>query len=225
MIPASIVQLHRRGMAATLAVAALAAAGCGATSTAGTGRPAADVGASEAAGTPTTLPVPGDSTGPSGSPGPAGETVRFGPVSVPVPVGSTAKVDGEYLCLTLQGDTGCSLEILDVGRTRAAGGSVSTPEPGKDIGWWWGSDVPSCGDADTYVPVTKSTVVEKGFKPVGPKNAVYGSWLVSCQNSDLDFGPRLWWLPTSQIAFRNRSTGAGAGEAVDKILAGVTFAK
>jgi hypothetical protein len=53
---------------------------------------------------------------------------------------------------------------------------------------------------------------------------VYGYWRVTCENSDLDFDPRLWWLPTSMIAFREHSTTAGAGEAVDRILAGVTFA-
>jgi hypothetical protein len=65
--------------------------------------------------------------------------------------------------------------------------------------------------------------VQTGFRKVGPKNAVFGRWTVSCQKPDLDFTPRLWWLPTSQIAFRERSTATGADGAVDAILAGVRF--
>jgi hypothetical protein len=100
---------------------------------------------------------------------------------------------------------------------------VSNPAPGEPNGWWWGSDVPSCGDETASSPVTRSTVVQKGFRKVGPKNAAYGSWLVSCQDGDLNSDPRLWWLPASQIAFRQRTTVARSGEAVDRILAGVTF--
>lgn len=100
---------------------------------------------------------------------------------------------------------------------------MSFPVPGTPNGWWWGSDVPSCGDADRYVEVTRSSVVESGFKKVGPRTAEYGSWLVTCEDGDLDFDPRLWWLPASQIAFRSHTSVAGRGEAVDKLLAGVTF--
>jgi hypothetical protein len=137
--------------------------------------------------------------------------------------GTTARADGGLLCVTVPDDTGCTLEVLDVGEIRSAGGSVSTPDPGAPNGWWWGSDVPSCGDGGTYVEVTKSTVVESGFKPLGPRTAEYGKWLVSCRNGDLNFDPRVWWLPTSQLAFRARSTVAGRGAAVDRLLAGVTF--
>jgi hypothetical protein len=212
--------------------AVVAVAGC-ATTTSGSGTVAADAatgGGSAAAGTPTTLPVPSDTAAPTATPepdptattpAPPGRRVQVGGVSVPVPGNATAKSDGAYLCLTLTNDTGCSLEVIDIRATRAQGGSVGNPNPGGQYGWWWGSDVPSCGSAGS--PVTRETVVTKGFKPVGAKQAAYASYLVSCQDSDLDFDPQIWWLPTSQIAFRQRTTVAGTSEAIAPILAGVTF--
>ena len=100
---------------------------------------------------------------------------------------------------------------------------MSDPAPGAPDGWWWGSGAPACGDGTDAGPVARSTVVDKGFRKVGPKTAAYAHWQVSCQNADQDFDPRLWWLPTSKIAFREHSTAAGADQAVDRILAGVTF--
>ncbi|HEY6744323.1 MAG TPA: hypothetical protein VI357_01265 [Mycobacteriales bacterium] len=212
--------------AAAVGALALALSGCGSTILVGQGRPAADV------------TGPGDSTAPGdgsaapegGSPAPTasaaagdGKTVTLGKITIPLTGVAKATKDGAYLCLTLVDDSGCSLEVIDIGATRAAGGSVSTPAPGEPNGWWWGSDVPTCGSGSDTSPVTTSKVVEKGFKPVGSKTAAYASWLVSCQNPDLDFDPRMWWLPKSQVAFREHDTVAGAGEAVDKLLAGVTF--
>jgi hypothetical protein len=216
--------VHRtvRRLAAGLAL--LTTAGCAST-TAGSGTPAAGL-----AGGPTpTAPAGDPTTAPSGSAGPgtdptmAGRTVTFGRIRVALTPGTTVRADGGLLCLTAQGDSGCTLEVLDVRAVRAAGGSVSTPDPGAPTGWWWGSDAPSCGDADSNVKVARSTVVETGFRKIGPKTAEYGSWQVSCRDSDLDFEPRLWWLPTSQLAFRARSAMAGRGRAVDLLLAGVTF--
>jgi hypothetical protein len=211
--------------AAAAAAVALALSGCGSTILVGQGEVAADV------------TGPGDSGAPDGSAAPEGstpaptastaagdgKTVRLGRVTIPLTGVANATKDGDYLCLTLVNDTGCSLEVIDIAATRAAGGSVSNPAPGEPDGWWWGSDVPSCGSGSDSSPVTVSKVVEKGFKPVGSKTAAYASYLVSCQNSDQDFDPRVWWLPTSQVAFRQHDTVAGAGAAVDKVLAGVTF--
>ena len=224
-----------RTTAAVLGTAAvLALTGC-ATSTAGSGSVAADA-TRAAAGSPTSLSPPTGSGTPTPGPPPttsaaptsaaptaSGRTVTLNSVTVPLTGVAKATRDGDYLCLTLVNDTGCSLEVIDIGATRSGGGSVSTPAPGESAGWWWGSDVPSCGGPNDASAVTRSSVVEKGFKKVGPKTAQYGSWLVSCQNSDQDFAPRLWWLPSSQIAFREHSTVAGSGAAVDRILAGVTF--
>lgn len=224
-----------------VAAVAMALAGCAGTTT-GTGSVAADAGTGTAAGTPTTLPLPPTGTaGPSATPDPtgtgsaaptttaptpAGRTVRFGSVIMPVPPQWTAKVDGELLCMTASGDDSCTLQVVDIGRIRAQGGSVSTPDPKADAGWWWGSDVPNCDPSgNAYVPVTRSTkVAGPATRPVGTKTALYGTWLVSCQGGDLDFDPRLWWLPTSQVAFYERTTVAGSGEAVDTLLRGVRFA-
>jgi hypothetical protein len=212
--------VNRLARTAAAAAVALALAGC-ATSTAGTGRIAADAtrGAAEGAG----ADDPAGTPAPTGSTGAAGRTATLGKATIPLTGVAKAAKDGDYLCLTLVDDTGCGLEVIDIGATRAAGGSVSNPAPGAPNGWWWGSDVPSCGSGTDVSAVTTSTVLEKGFKPVGSKTAAYGHWQVSCQNADQNFDPRLWWLPTSQLAFRQRSTVAGGGEAVDKILAGVTF--
>ena len=224
-----------RTAAAALVLAAAALAGCAST-TAGNGAPAA--GAVAAGGSPTTLPVPGSSAAPTPTPAPTvggdstpvrtgpapgGQRVQVGSVSVPVPAGARVRADGPYLCLTLLNATGCSLEVVDIRAQRAAGASLSNPEPGARYGWWWGSDVPSCEGGGQTSEVARETLVRKGFEKVGPKNAVYGSYLVSCENSDLDFDPQIWWLPMSQVAFRQHSSVAGSDEAVDPILAGVTF--
>jgi hypothetical protein len=194
----------------------LAVAGCGSPAIPGHGR--IDVYAS----------APGSSASPgAAAPAPtatvSGETVTLGKATIPLTGVAKTTRQGDYLCLTLTDDDGCSLEVIDVAATRKAGGSVSNPAPGQEKGWWWGSDAPSCGSGDKTGPITKSTVVDNGYKKVGSKTALYGYWRVTCQDSDLDFDPRLWWLPTSQIAFREHSTVAGAGEAVDKILAGITY--
>jgi hypothetical protein len=194
----------------------LAAAGCGSPAIPGHGR--IDVYAS----------APGSSKSSPGAPAPtatvSGESVTLGKATIPLTGVEKTTRQGDYLCLTLTDGDGCSLEVIDIGATRKAGGSVSIPAPGQDQGWWWGSDVASCGSGDKTSPVTASKVVDKGFKKVGPKTADYGYWQVTCQDPDLNFDPRLWWLPTSQIAFREHSTAGGAGAAVDRILAGITFA-
>jgi hypothetical protein len=206
--------------AAATATVALAVAGCGAGQIPGHGTLAAD-----AAGPGGGLPKP--SKGAEASPAPSttvsGQAATVGKATIPLTGVTKASKDGDYLCLTLADDTGCSLEVIDIGATRRSGGSVSDPAPGEPNGWWWGSDAPSCGDGNNAGPVARSTVVDKGFRKVGPKTAAYAHWQVSCQNADLDFDPRLWWLPTSKIAFREHSTAAGSDEAVDRILAAVTF--
>lgn len=217
--------------AATAAALALALSGCGSTVLVGRGEVAADVTGPGGSGAPGGSSAPGGSTEPDETtPAPTastaagdGRTVRLGKATIPLTGVAKATRQGDYLCLTLINDTGCSLEVIDIAATRAAGGSVSNPAPGEPDGWWWGSDVPSCGSGTDVSAMTASKVVEKGFKPVGPKHAAYASYLVSCQNPDQDFDPRVWWLPTSQVAFREHDTVAGAGDAVDKLLAGVTF--
>jgi hypothetical protein len=209
--------------AAATATVALAVAGCGAGQIPGHGTAAAN--ATPAAGG---KPAPSGSAGTTPAPGASGTTVSgasatVGKATVPLAGVTNATKNGDYLCLTLADDTGCSLEVIDIGATRRSGASVSDPAPGQPNGWWWGSDAPSCGSGDAAGPIARSTVVDKGFRKVGPKTAVYAQWQVNCQNAELDFDPRVWWLPTSKIAFREHSKAAGADEAVDRILAGVTF--
>lgn len=208
--------------AAAAAVLALALSGCGTTILVGQGEVAADVTgpADSAAASEDGTPAPSVGTGTA--PG-DGKTVTLGRVTIPLTGVAKSTKEGDYLCLTLINDTGCSLEIIDIKSTRAGGGSVSNPAPGEPDGWWWGSDVASCGTGSDTSPVATSKVVEKGFKKVGSKTAAYASWLVTCQNPDQNFDPRMWWLPTSQLAFREHDTVAGGAEAVDKLLAGVTF--
>jgi hypothetical protein len=205
--------------AAATAAVALAVAGCGGGQIPGHGAAAAD------ATTPGQgQPKPSD--GASTTPAPttvSGQSTTLGKATVPLTGVTRASKNGDYLCLTLGDDTGCSLEVIDIGATRSSGGSVSDPAPGQPNGWWWGSGAPSCGSGENVAPVARSTVVDKGFRKVGPKTAAYAQWQVNCQNADLDFEARLWWLPNSKIAFREHSTSAGADEAVDRILAGVTF--
>jgi hypothetical protein len=209
--------------AAATATVALALAGCGAGQIPGHGTPVANA-TTPAAGAP--APSAGAGTTPApGSSGTAvsGASATVGKATIPLAGVTKASKDGDYLCVTLADDTGCSLEVIDIGATRRSGGSVSDPAPGQPNGWWWGSGAPSCGTGESTDPIARSTVVDKGFRKVGPKTALYAHWQVNCQNADLDFGPRLWWLPTSKIAFREHSTAAGADAAVDRILAGVTF--
>jgi hypothetical protein len=208
--------------AATAAAVALAAAGCGAGQIPGHGTAAADATTPGGGGLPT--PSKGAEATPRPGTTVSGAAATLGKATIPLTGVTKATKDGDYLCLTLADDTGCSLEIIDVDATRKAGGSVSNPAPGQPNGWWWGSGAASCRSGADTSPVKTSTVADKGFKKVGPKTAVYGAWHVTCQNPNLDFDPRLWWLPTSMIAFRAHSSTAGAAEGVDRILAGVTFA-
>jgi hypothetical protein len=205
--------------AAATATVALVLAGCGAGQIPGRGALAAD--ASPGGGQPKPSKA-GAATQAPGTPV-SGEAATVGKATIPLTGVTKASKDGDYLCLTLADDTGCSLEVIDIGATKRSGGSVSEPAPGEPDGWWWGSGDPSCGAGGNAGPVARSTVVDSGFRKVGPKTAAYAHWQVSCQNSDLDFDPRLWWLPTSKIAFREHSTAGGADQAVDRILAGVTF--
>jgi hypothetical protein len=207
---------------AAAAVLALVLSGCGSTILVGRGEVAADVTGPAGSAAAPADGTPGPSAGAGAAPG-DGKTVRLGKATIPLTGVAGSTKNGDYLCLTLVNDTGCSLEVIDIGATRAAGGSVSNPAPGEPNGWWWGSDVPSCGSGSDTSPVATSKVVQKGFKPVGSKTAAYASWLVTCQDPDQNFDPRMWWLPTSQLAFREHDTVAGAGAAVDRILAGVTF--
>jgi hypothetical protein len=216
--------VNRAFTALSAAAAALALAGCAAT-TAGNGQIARDA-STAAAGAPTEgdSGTPADPRAPSTSPLPAGQTVTVGKATIPLTGVAKAAKDGDHVCLTLVDDTGCSLEVIDIGATRSGGGSVSVPAPGAPNGWWWESGVPSCGSGSATSVVATSRSVETGFRKIGSKNAVYGHWQVTCQDADLNFDPRLWWLPTSQLAFREHDTAAGSAAAVDKILAGVTFA-
>lgn len=222
-----------RGTAALLA--AMAVAGCAGT-TAGSGSLAADVPAGGGPASPTPTADTTGSAGPTGGPtagtsrtrtpdpdpAPAGRSISFASARIPLPAAWTSRVDGQLLCLTLSGDDGCTLVVLDVAEIQRQGGSVSVPDPGAEFGWWYGSDVPNCAE-DRYVPVTRSSAVQSGFAKLGGRTAEYGYWLVTCQDSNLDFDPRLWWLPTSKLAFLERSTVAGSAAAVDALLKGVRF--
>jgi hypothetical protein len=211
--------LRAAAVAAAAATVALVA-GCGAGQIPGHGRLAADA-ATPAGSRP--APSKAAEATPTPTATVSGESVTLGKATIPLAGVARATRNGDYLCLTLGDDTGCSLEIVDLGATRRAGGSVSIPAPGQPKGWWWGSDPASCGGGAGTSPIAASTVVDKGFRKVGPKTAAYGYWRVTCENSELDFDPRLWWLPNTMIAFREHSTGAGTAAAVDRILAGVTF--
>src|SRR6185369_16649700 len=120
---------------------ALAVAGCGAGQIPGHGTPA-----------------PNATTQAGSAPKPSA-----GAASTPAPGGSGTTVSGESATvgkatIPLAGDTGCSLEVIDIGATRRSGGSVSDPAPGQPNGWWWGSDPPSCGTGETAGPIARSTV-------------------------------------------------------------------
>ena len=85
------------------------------------GAPAPDP--TDSAAATSAAPAPGD-----------GKTVTLGKATIPLTGVAKATRDGSYLCLTLVNDTGCSLEVIDIGATRAGGGSVSTPAPGAPPG-------------------------------------------------------------------------------------------
>ncbi len=205
--------------AVATAAAGLALAGCGAGQIPGHGALAAD-----ATNPGRAQPKPSEAA--AATPAPttvSGQSATVGTATIPLTGVTRASKNGDALCLVLGNDSGCSLEVIDIGATRRSGGSVSDPAPGAPDGWWWGSGAPACGDGTAAGPVARSTVVDKGFRKVGPKTAAYAHWQVNCQNAGQDFNPRLWWLPHSKIAFREQSTAAGADQAVDRILAGVTF--
>ncbi|HWD81022.1 MAG TPA: hypothetical protein VG497_19145, partial [Kribbella sp.] len=154
--------MNRVLWAAATATVALAVAGCGAGQIPGHGTLAANA-TTHAGGAPKPSAGAGSTPVPGGSGTTvSGESATVGKATIPLAGVTKASKDGDYLCLTLGDDTGCSLEVIDIGATERSGGSVSQPAPGEPNGWWWGSDAPSCGEGGNTSPVARSTVVDKG---------------------------------------------------------------
>lgn len=77
-----------------------------------------------------------------------------------------------------------------------------------DWPWWQGTDPAPCpGGSGSTVSTTDYGLpvgdelgpVDRGFASVGDHTAVYDRWAVECRFSGLEYSPRTWHLPDSQI--------------------------
>lgn len=173
------------------------------------------------------------STGGHASPAPpvtkaAGPQVVVGTLHLALPAGAkyTGKSPDGLLdgCLA-EGTAVCEARLLDLrGATSDPGNLPSTKRP---FGWHTGTDTPTCVTAASppgqAAVATGSTLLESGFKPIGPKKAEYGRWQVTCQDAKQDNQVRMWWLPTSRILVVQYGAFPGWDAKMDTLLAGATF--
>ncbi|MFE2949589.1 hypothetical protein ACFXHK_21475, partial [Embleya sp. NPDC059267] len=82
----------------------------------------------------------------------------------------------------------------------------------------WGGGQPPRGTAMT----TSSTIVERGFRPVGPKTADYRRWSAGCDNGST-YHPRVWWLPVTKLSVETFAMPPNLDATVDHIVASFDF--
>ncbi|TNC23542.1 hypothetical protein [Amycolatopsis alkalitolerans] len=175
--------------------------------------------------------VPGrarGSTAPASSTtGGAAITVATMHVTLPEGMHYTKTSSGDSLdgCLTAHSVT-CAARMLDL---RAASGDpqFDAPSASRPYGWYTGSGAPRCVTPSTPPgagpAATGSTVVQRGFAPIGPKTADYARWHVTCTDPAQDSEIRMWWLPVSKILVLEYASTPALDQQIDRILAGATF--
>lgn len=165
---------------------------------------------------------------PSGSPAP-GSAITVATMHVTLPQGmryretsTNGSLDG---CLS-SGSVPCEARILDL-RAASAGPGFNAPSASRPYGWYTGSDVPHCITPivapGTGAQATGSTVLERGFAPIGPKKAEYARWQVTCADAAQDNQVRVWWLPTSKILVTEYASTPALDARIDQLLASATF--
>ena len=116
---------------------------------------------------------------------------------------------GGIACIDAVNLEACSVSLIDPPAVEREGGEIDGPDPESDFGWYLGTDVPGCSDinptdyppdsTDADTPLVDSRIVERGFRPLGAKKAVFRAYSLSC-GGELQGSARLWLLPDSQLA-------------------------
>ncbi|MDQ7804299.1 hypothetical protein Q5425_11185 [Amycolatopsis sp. A133] len=158
-----------------------------------------------------------------------GPQATVGSLRLPLPAGATyteRSQDGLLDGCVAEGTVLCEARLLDL-RKAEPGAPINLPSTKRPFGWYTGTDLPTCitpaSPPGKAAQATGSTLLDSGFAPIGPKNAEYGRWKVTCENSAQNNQVRMWWLPTSRILVVQYGSFPGWDAKMDTMLAGATF--
>lgn len=122
----------------------------------------------------------------------------------------------------------CSVSLIDPPAVEREGGEIDGVDPDSDFGWYLGTDVPGCSainpkdyprDSAEDPPLVKSRIVERGFRPLGAKTAVFRAYALTCEGEPQGTA-RLWFLPDSELAVVALDTyGTTPPREVDRVVA------
>ncbi|MGW1994695.1 serine/threonine-protein kinase [Embleya sp. NPDC001921] len=154
-------------------------------------------------------------------------------ITFAVPAGWTVQRGGDgpnVLCVlppaALLGrpNEGCAVDGVEIRLPDPPGdeaGRALNLESGS--GWVWQGDAWCRGAIPRGTSLTtSSTIVERGFRPVGPKTADYRRWSAGCDNGST-YHPRVWWLPITKLSIETFAMPPSLDAAVDRIAASFDF--
>jgi hypothetical protein len=160
---------------------------------------------------------------------PSGPRTTVGSLHLTLPAGATYtehSPDGLLDGCVAEGAVACEARIVNL-RKPDSDAPINLPSTKRPFGWYTGTDLPTCitpaSPPGKATGATGSTLMDSGFAPVGPKNAEYGRWKVTCENSAQNNQVRMWWLPTSRILIVQYGSFPGWDAKMDTLLAGATF--
>ncbi|MTD56423.1 hypothetical protein [Amycolatopsis pithecellobii] len=172
--------------------------------------------------------VPGHPHGaPSGSTSTRGSAITVGTMHVTLLDGmrytEAASPGGLDGCVSAT-SVPCVAQLRDL-RTASAGPQFTAPSGNRPYGWQTGTDAPRCVTpmAIPGAAATGSSVVERGFAPIGPKKAEYARFQVTCEDPAQNSEVRMWWLPTSKILVVEYASTPVLDAQLDQVLATATF--
>lgn len=122
----------------------------------------------------------------------------------------------------------CSVSLINPPAVEREGGEIDGVDPDSDFGWYLGTDVLGCSDinpadyprdstADS--PLVQSRIIERGFRPLGAKTAVFRAYVLTCEGEPQGTA-RLWFLPDSELAVVALDTyGTTPVREVDRVVA------
>ncbi len=135
--------------------------------------------------------------------------------------------DGGTACLDAVTLEACAVRLIDPEAIRRDGGEIAEPDGESDYGWYLGTDVPPCYElaperyerTEADLPLVSSRILERGFRPVGSKTALFRRYALTCEGKQLGTA-RLWLLPTSRLAVVALDTfGTTPAAEVDRVVA------
>ncbi|MFI6583864.1 serine/threonine-protein kinase [Embleya sp. NPDC050493] len=197
---------------------------------------ASPAGAAPAGATPpaSASPTTPGARPPAVPPSAAGETRRsLQGITFVVPAGWTVEqgADGPHVMCVLPPATllgragdGCAVDGVEIRLPDPPGdewGRALDLESGS--GWVWQGDAWCRGAIPRGTAMTtSSTIVERGFRPVGPKTADYRRWSAGCDNGST-YHPRVWWLPVTKVSIETFAMLPSLDATVDRIVASFDF--